>query len=41
MNESLKIGHGFERLTFFSLVFIILIHCVACIMVVAGDILYE
>ena len=41
MNESLKIGHGFERLTFFSLVFIILIHCVACIMVVAGDLLYE
>jgi hypothetical protein len=33
----LRIGNGFERLTFFSLVFIILIHCVACIMVVTGQ----
>ena len=41
MQESLRIGNGYERLTFFSLVFIILIHCVACIMVVTGQMMDE
>lgn len=40
MNDSLKIGHGFDRLMFFGLVFVILIHCFACIMVVFGELFY-
>lgn len=37
LNEFLKIGLGLERLFFFVIVFIIVLHCLSCIWIITAQ----